>query len=365
LVLVVEMRAAVLWAPDELRVETVTLPSPKPGDVLVRIVGSGVCGSDVHVLHGELPFYECPIVPGHEAAGVVEEVGSAVTAVAPGDHVILGWIPGCGNCPTCWNGQPDRCLNLGFGGAIYDGETRITVGDRPVGTMAHIGGFADYALVGERTCIKIREDAPLERVCLIGCGVATGYGSVFGRAKVQPGSTALVIGCGGVGLNVIQFLGLAGATMIIAADRVVSKLELARTMGATHTIDAGATDVVEEVRELTRGAWVDHAFEVISTARTIRQAYDATRLGGQVTVVGVAPRGEEITLPASVRKVLGGGGPAGPQWATTPMLVDLYMSGTIKLDELVSRERPLAEINEAFADLASGTVARTVLVSQG
>jgi S-(hydroxymethyl)glutathione dehydrogenase/alcohol dehydrogenase len=360
-----EMKAAVLWAPRELRVETVTLPSPKPEDVLVRIVGSGVCGSDAHVFRGELPFYECPIVPGHEAAGVVEAVGSSVTAVAPGDHVILGWIPGCGKCSSCWNGHPERCANVGFGNRLYDGETRITAGDQPVGTMAHIGGFAEYALVGERTCIKIREDAPLERVCLIGCGVATGYGSVFGRAKVAPGQTALVIGCGGVGLNVIQFLALAGAAMIVAVDRLASKLELARAMGATHTLDSGGAEVVGEVLELTRGAGVDHAFEVISTAATIRQAYDAVRAGGQVTVVGVAPPGEELTLPATVRKTIAGGGPAGPQWATTSMLVDLYMAGRIKLDELVSRERPLAEIDEAFSDLEAGIVARTVLTPHG
>jgi S-(hydroxymethyl)glutathione dehydrogenase/alcohol dehydrogenase len=358
-----QMRAAVLWEPHSpLRIESVTLPDPGPRDVLVRIVGSGVCGSDVHVLHGQLPFYDCPIVPGHEAAGVVEAIGSEVTAVATGDHVILGWIPGCGSCQSCWDGHPERCPNLGFSGALYDGRTRIRVGDEAIGSMAHIGGFAEYALVGERTCIKIREDAPLERVCLIGCGVATGYGSVFLRAGVQPGATALVIGCGGVGLNVIQFLDLAAATTIIAVDVHPAKLELARTMGATHVVDASSVDVADAVRELTAGVGVDHAFEVISTAATIRQAYEVTRPGGQVTVVGVAPPGEEVSLPATLRKTVTGGGPAGTQWGVTPMLVDLYMAGKVKLDELVSRERPLDGVNDAFADLAAGRVARTVLL---
>ena len=310
-----EMKAAVLWnIHEELRIETVSLPAPKPLDVLVRIVGSGVCGSDLHVIDGELPYFACPIVTGHEAAGIVEEVGSAVTTVSVGDQVVLGWIPGCGACYACWNGAPAKCGNVTFGGVLYDGHTRLSKGERQIFSMVHIGGFAEYALVGERTCIKIREDAPLDRVCLIGCGVSTGYGSVFHSAKVIPGSTALVIGCGGVGLNVIQFLALAAATTIIAVDLNDSKLHQARLFGATHTVNGADHDTVAAVMEVTRGQGVDYAFEVISTPRTIRQAYDATRRGGVVSVVGVAPPDAELTIPANVRKTLQGAGPGGTQW---------------------------------------------------
>lgn len=363
-----QIRAAVLYGPhQQLQVETVELADPKPGDVLVRIVGSGVCGSDVHLLEGELSalYPRYPIVPGHEAAGIVEAVGSEVRYVKPGDHVVLGWIPGCGHCATCWNGRPGECAEVAWN-TLYDGGTRLSRDGRSIDHMAHVAGYAEYAVVGERTCIKIREDAPLEKVCLIGCAVATGYGAVFNNARVAPGRSALVIGCGGVGLNVIQSLGLACATTIIAVDVNERKLQLASALGATHTVDATAVDPVQAARELTGGRGVDYAFEVISTAPTVMQAFDATRAGGTVVVVGVpSPADATITLPAGVGKTVMRGGPGGTQWANTELLVDLYMAGRLKLDELISRQRPLEQVNEAFADLRAGAVARTVLLPTG
>jgi S-(hydroxymethyl)glutathione dehydrogenase / alcohol dehydrogenase len=363
-----EIKAAVLYGPgEELRVETVQLADPQPGDVLVRIVGSGVCGSDVHLLDGELSalFPRYPIVPGHEAAGIVEAVGSEVRHVKPGDHVVLGWIPGCGRCVACWNGRPGECRELAYN-TLYDGTTRLSKDGQQIDHMAHVAGYAEYAVVGERTAIKIREDAPLDKVCLIGCAAATGYGAVFNHAAVATGSSALVIGCGGVGLNVIQSLDLACATTIIAVDINERKLELAVEFGATHAINGANHDPLETVRELTQGSGVDYAFEVISTAPTILQAFEATRPGGTVVVVGVpSPADATITLPATVGKTVMRGGPGGTQWANTTLLVDLYMAGKLKLDELISRQRPLHQVNEAIADLRAGEVARTVLRPTG
>jgi len=362
----VKIKAAVLYGPsEELQIEQVDLADPQPGDVLVRIVGSGVCGSDAHALAGELPMYagSFPMVLGHEAAGVVEAVGSDVRYVRPGDHVVLGWVPGCGHCAQCWNGDPRHCTKLGFSGVLYDGSTRLSKDGRPIYHMAHIAGFAEYAVVGERTCVKIREDAPLEKVCLIGCGVRTGYGAVFGNAKVEPGASALVIGCGGVGLNVLQSLRLAGASTIIAVDVSEAKLALAGEFGATHKVNAKLADPLTAAREITHGAGVDYAFEVISTPETVRQAFDCTRPDGTLVVVGVtSPFDAPMSLPASPRKTVMSGGPTGTQWMNTAMLVDLYMGGRLMLDELISRERPLEEVNAAFADLRAGEVARTVLV---
>ncbi len=354
-----------LYGPNqELQVEQVDLADPLSGDVLVRIVGSGVCGSDAHALAGELPMYDgsFPMVLGHEAAGVVEAVGSDVRYVSPGDHVVLGWTPGCGHCAQCWNGDPRHCTQLGFSGVLYDGTTRLSKDGQPIYHMAHIAGFAEYAIVGERTCVKIRDDAPLEKVCLIGCGVRTGYGAVFGNAKVDPGATALVIGCGGVGLNVLQSLRLAGASTIIAADVSEAKLKMAGDFGATHRLNATQIDLMMAVREITRGRGVDYAFEVISTPETVRQAFDCTRADGTVVVVGVtSPFDAPMSLPASPRKTVMSGGPTGTQWINTTMLVDLYMGGRLMLDELISNERPLEEVNVAFSDLRTGKVARTVL----
>ena len=359
-----EVRAAVLYEPHQpLSVERLQLADHGPGEVLVRIVGSGVCGSDLHAVDGELPI-QLPSVLGHEAAGVVEAVGADVRTVAPGDLVVLAWTPGCGRCPTCWNGRPRECPHLLAGrDDLEDGQTRLSHNGVAIHHMSHIAGFAEYAVVGERTCVKVREDAPLEKICLVGCCVATGYGAVFGNAKVEPGSSAVVIGCGGVGLNVIQALDLALATTIIAVDIVDVKLDMARAFGATHTINATDADTVDAVREIVGEAGADYAFEVISLARTIEQAFEFTRRDGTLVVVGLPlPWDATISIPASPWKTVTSAFPTGTQWQNTPLLVDLYMAGKLKLDELISRERPLDDVNAAFDELRTGAIARTVLL---
>lgn len=364
MLILMEITAAVLYEPHQpLSVERVQLADPGPTEVLVRIVGSGVCGSDLHAIDGELPI-KLPSVLGHEAAGVVEAVGADVRSVVPGDHVVLAWTPGCGRCPTCWNGNPRDCPNLIAGvDDLDDGETRLSNNGISIHHMSHIAGYSEYAVVGERTCVKVRKDAPLEKICLVGCCVATGYGAVFGNAKVEPGSTALVIGCGGVGLNVIQALDLALATTIIAVDLVDAKLDMARLFGATHTINPREVDTVDAVREIVGEGGVDYAFEVISTARTIEQAFELTRVRGTLVVVGLPlPWDSTITIPASPFKTVTSGSPMGTQWQNTTLLVDLYMQGKIKLDELVSRERSLGDVNAAFDELRTGAIARTVLL---
>ena len=362
-----EMTAAVLWEPHAaLTVEAVQLPDPGPGDVLVRVVGSGVCGSELHVIDGEVPVFAPPIVLGHEVAGIVEEVGSDVRYVRPGDHVILGFRPGCGRCELCWNGEPSRCQSLPMDGSLYDGATRLTKDGTPLKHLVGIAGFAQYALVGERTCIKVREDAPLDKVCLLGCSVATGFSAVVHYAQFAPGATAAVIGCGGVGLNVIQSLALNAASMIIAVDINDTKLELARQLGATHTVNSRSEDPVATIMEWTKGIGVDYSFEVITRSETVMQAIAATRADGTITVVGnPSPMDAAVTIPASMRKRLQASSTGGTQWTVVPQLVDLYMSGRLKLDPLISRTRPLEEVNPAIEDLRSGAVTRTVLLPHG
>lgn len=358
--------AAVLYGPhQDLVVEEVDLQGPRAHEVLVEVVGSGICGSDLHGIEGDLRQYGFPLVLGHEVSGVVAGVGPDVATVAEGDHVLVNLMPGCGYCAPCCVGNPYRCLQT-KPGLMLDGTTRMSLRGRPIYQMASIGGFADRIVVGERSCVPIRPDAPLEQMCLVSCGVVTGWSAVFHAARVPPGATAAVVGCGGVGLNVVQCLSLAHASRIVAVDVSASKLELARQFGATDVVDASAGDPVAQLLELTGGRGVDASFEVISRAATIRQAFDATRPGGTVTVVGIAAADDELTLPANLgRTVLTAGWRQVLAWRDFPILVDLYMNGKLKVDQLVSRTRELADINAGFADLRHGRVARTVLLPHG
>jgi S-(hydroxymethyl)glutathione dehydrogenase / alcohol dehydrogenase len=358
-------KAAVLFEPaQDLQVLEIDLEGPTAHEVLVRVVGSGICGSDAHLLAGDLAHYRFPIVPGHEAAGIVEAVGAEVTMVAVDDHVLINLMPGCGLCVPCCVGEPNRCRNQ-KPGAMLDGTCRMSFHGQPIYHMSHVAGFSNRIVVEERGCVKIREDAPLEKVCLISCGVATGWSAVFYGAKVKPGSSAVVVGCGGVGLNVLQSLKMAYARIVVAVDIAEEKLNLAREFGATHVVNALETDPVEAVRELTGGG-ADFGFEVITRSTTVRQAFDATRPGGTVTIVGVSPLGDQVSLPASPgRGVINGGWGRILAWRDLPLLVDLYMDGRVKVDELISRTRPLEEVNEGFADLRAGRVARTVLLPNG
>ncbi len=363
------MKAAVLYElKTPLKVEDVDLEPPKAGEVLVQIVANGVCHSDYSVIQGVLRS-PLPVVIGHEGAGIVREVGPGVSLVRPGDHVVLSFAPYCGHCYYCSLGRPVLCDNMRLTmgrGTLLDGTTRLKKNGKTLYHMAGLSSFAEMAVVAETSCIKIPDEVPLDKACLVGCGVMTGVGAAINTAKVEPGSSVVVIGCGGVGLNVIQGCVLAGAGTIIAVDVLDRKLEYARQFGATHTINSSQEDPVGKVRELTEGRGADYAFEVIGLSQTIAQAYRCSRSGGTTVVVGAAAREDMVSLPAASflqEKTIKGSvyGSCRPR-VDMPKLIDLYMKKRLKLDELVSRTYALEEINEAMAALERGEVARSVVV---
>ncbi len=333
---------------------------PGPGQVLVKTAASGVCHSDLHFIDGLWPM-PLPAVLGHEAAGVVEKAGEGVTYVQRGDHVILLFVPFCGTCEYCTTGRPNLCPR---GQSLAPATLKI--GDRVVPAFLSMSSFAQYMTVPQSGVVKIREDVPLSVAALVGCSVMTGVGAAINTAKVQPGSSCAVIGTGGVGLNVIQGCALAGAEKIIAVDINPNKLEMAREFGATHFVDASKEDPVARVREITAGG-AHFAFEVIGLPAAAKQAFDMARTGGEAIVVGMAPLGSEISISAPAlfaqEKVLRGClyGSTRPRY-DMPRILDLYMSKKLKLDELVSRTYPIEGINDAFAAMKNGEVARSVIV---
>lgn len=364
------MKAAVLYQYNEpLTIETIDIDKPKRGEVLVKMAASGVCHTDLSVLNAALPFPPPPVVLGHEGAGIVEEVGADVTAVQPGDHVILSWRPFCGKCSYCATGRTHLCQTVGMSllqGYLLDNTSRLHKGDTEIRHFIGVSSFAEYAVVPESGVVKIRTDVPLEVAALVGCGVMTGVGAAIRTAKVEPGSSVAVIGCGGVGLNVIQGAALAGAEKIIAIDLNTQKLDLAKQFGATHIVNPNDGDPVLQVLGLTDMLGADYAFEVIGRGDTALQAYNSIRPGGTAVIVGVAKADDMISIPAlSIlqEKTLKGSlyGSARPS-VDMPKLLDLYMSKKLKLDELVSRRIPLEQVNEAFQWMEKGEVARSVIV---
>jgi len=364
------MKAAILFETKQpLRVEEVQLDPPGNGEVLVKIAAAGVCHSDYHFMNGDLPI-TLPCVLGHEGAGVVEEVGPGVNAVKPGDHVVLLFRASCGRCEFCQRGRPALCALAGTlrnTGRMRDGTSRL---HHEGGEMHHFLGvscFAERAVVPEQGVVKIRPDASLEVAALMGCSVMTGIGAVMNTARVEPGASVLVIGAGGVGLNVVMGAVLVGANPIIVADLLDFKLDLAKSFGATHTVNAKEQDLVDAVRSQTGGEGVDYAFEVIGNPRTMTAAYQAVRRGGTAVAVGIPPFGSEMSINAGElvyqEKTLKGSyyGTAHPQ-NDMPRLIDLYMAGRLPLDRLISRSYPLEQVNEAYAALLSGEVARSILV---
>jgi NDMA-dependent alcohol dehydrogenase len=361
-----KVKAAVCYAPHTpLIVEELDLDEPKEGEVLVRIASAGVCHSDYHVMKGEWnpPL---PMVLGHEGAGIVEKVGPGVTMSQPGDHVILNFRPNCGFCKFCQTGRPVLCNGAASPRwFLFDGTVRLHKGATDINHFARVACFAEYAVVPQSGAVPVRKDMPLDKACLIGCSVMTGVGAVINTAKIEPGSSVLVIGCGGVGLNVVQGAKLAGAGKIIAVDMLENKLAFAREFGATDVIDASRGDVVERVQGMTDGG-VDYAFEAIGFSKTIEQAYAATGLGGTTVIVGMAPETDNMTFSAldfpRTEKTLKGSWYGGARpFADLPKMVDLYLDGKLKVDEMVSRYYKLDEINAAYDALASGEVARSII----
>jgi S-(hydroxymethyl)glutathione dehydrogenase/alcohol dehydrogenase len=355
------MKAAILHevrAP--LRIEDVEIEAPQAREVLVRMAASGVCHSDYHVITGDLPA-AMPIALGHEGAGVVEAVGPDVTLVKPGDRVVLSFRPHCGYCRPCLSGRVYLCENV----ESLRGRPRLRREGRPVVSFLGVASFAEWALVHESAAIAVPNDVPLDRAALLGCAVLTGFGAVFHTARVEPGASVAVIGCGGVGLNVIQAASLANAGAIVAVDVHAPKLELARQFGATDTLNANDGDLVRNLKRLTDGG-PDYAFEVVGRPEAIAQAFHAIRKGGMAVVVGVAPYDSRVELKAhhfiDEKRIVGTNYGSSRPRLDIPRLVSLYRAGRLRLDELVSRTYPLGAVNEAFADMIRGEVARGVIV---
>lgn len=357
------MKAAVLYEQKKpLVVDDIEIEDPKKEEVLVKIAAAGVCHSDLHLIEGLWPA-PLPLVMGHEGAGVVERIGPDVTMVEPGDHVILTWVASCGVCRQCSVGRPYLC-NSGPRMVMKDGTTRFKKGEQRMFHQTGVSSFAEYSVVHQTACVKIRPDAPLDKCALIGCAVTTGVGAVFNTTRVRPGSSVVVFGCGGVGLNVVQAAAMVSASTIIAVDIFDNKLEMAKRLGATHTINASRDDPRETIMALVEGG-VDYAFEVIGLPEVVVQAFESINAAGTAVMVGMPPLGSTVTintLGLFVGKTLTGApyGSSRPR-VDMPMLVDLYMSGKLKLDELVSRSYSLEQINDAFDALKKGEVARSII----
>jgi S-(hydroxymethyl)glutathione dehydrogenase/alcohol dehydrogenase len=359
------MKAAVFHGPKlPLSIEDVELDKPQDREVLIKTVASGVCHSDLHFVDGFYP-YPAPAVLGHEAAGIIEEVGRQVTYVKPGDHVICCLSVFCGNCEQCMSGHPNRCSNKRATQRDPKDKPRISQKGKLVNQFLDISSYCEKMLLHENAVVKIREDFPLDRAALIGCGVTTGVGAVLNTAKIEPGSTVAVFGAGGVGLAAIQGARIAGARKIIAIDMFEGKLAMAKRLGATDTVDASSSDPVDEIRKLTGGG-VDYSFEAIGLKKVAEQAFNALKPGGTATVIGMIPVGQKVELDGYMflteRKLQGSNMGSNRFRIDMPRYIDFYMQGRLKLDEMISRRGKLDDVNEAFRAMKAGEVARTVLM---
>ena len=358
------MRAAIFTGPEQpLSVEEVTPQPPGPDDVVVRVGASGVCHSDLSIIHGYLPMPP-PCILGHEGTGIVESVGANVSRVRPGDQVVASFVPACGTCWFCEHDKSNLCE--GSGAVMF--TPRATRSD---GTIAPgftgLGTFADQMTVNEMSVVKVDTDLPDEQLALIGCGVTTGVGAALNTAKVEPGSTVAVIGCGGVGQAVIQGARIAGASRIFAIDPVELKRKSAEQLGATDLIDPAEGNPISQVQELTGGRGTDYAFEVIGLPDTISQAYNTARRGGTVVVVGMPRMDAMVTFPAfplfyDEKRLLGCVYGSSQVRRDFPRFISLVETGRLDLGAMVSRRIKLDEVNDAFRAMEAGEVIRSVIV---
>jgi S-(hydroxymethyl)glutathione dehydrogenase/alcohol dehydrogenase len=364
-----KIQAALVTAIHQpIQIETLELDPPHTGEVLVRLAACGVCHSDYHLISGATR-HPLPVVPGHEGAGIVEAVGEGVTHIRPGDHVILNWSPSCGHCFYCLHGKPNLCgtfIGPIWAGVMLDGTPRLSWQGQPAYHFSALAALADYTVVPQQSCVVIRNDVPLNIAALVGCAVTTGVGAVLHTAQVQAGDRVAVFGCGGVGLSILLGAQLAGAQQIIAIDRVPKKLELARRLGATHTINAAEVNAVEAVRQLTEGRGADVAFEAVGLPQLQVDCVEAARPGGQAVLVGLSAM-DSITplsgakIARQEKTVLGCYYGSANTARDFPFLLDLYLAGKLDLDALVSQTYELSQINQAFEAMLSGEVARGVV----
>ena len=365
-----DTRAAVAFAAGtKLKLETVQLEGPKAGEVLVEIKATGICHTDAFTLSGDDPEGLFPAILGHEGAGVVVEVGPGVTSVRPGDHVIPLYIPECRQCKSCTSGKTNLCTAIRDTqgrGLMPDGSSRFSLSGQPLHHYMGTSTFSNFTVMPEIAVAKIREDAPFDKVCYIGCGVTTGIGAVINTAKVTPGSNVAVFGLGGIGLNVLQGARLVGANRIIGVDTNPAKVKLAEKFGMTDFVNPKDTDPVAAIVELTGGG-ADYSFECIGNVNTMRQALECCHRGwGESTIIGVAGAGQEIsTRPFQLvtgrvwRGTAFGGAKSRTQ---VPQIVDWYMDGKINIDDLITHTMPLEDINKAFDLMHAGESIRSVVI---
>lgn len=366
-----KVKAAVAWGPNQkLSIEEVDLEEPKAGEVLVKLKATGVCHTDAYTLSGKDPEGLFPVILGHEGGGVVERVGEGVTSLKPGDHVIPLYIPECGECKFCLSGKTNLCQKVRETqgkGLMPDGSSRFSKDGKAIFHYMGTSTFAEYTVVAEISLAKVSKEAPLEKVCLLGCGVSTGIGAVLNTAKVEEGASVAVFGLGGIGLSVIQGAKMARAKRIIAIDINPNKFELAKKLGATDCINSKDYDkpIQEVIVDITDGG-VDYSFECVGNTDLMRSALESCHKGwGESIIIGVAGAGEEIsTRPFQLvtGRVWRGSAFGGVKGRTElPGFVDKYMSGDINLDDMVSFELPLEKINEAFDLMHSGKSIRSVI----
>ena len=365
-------QAAILWeVGGPWSVEEIELDDPRPGEVLVKLAASGMCHSDEHLLTGDLPF-ELPIIGGHEGAGVVQKVGEGVNWLEPGDHVIFGFIPSCGRCASCSTGRQNLCdlgAQLGGGRQITDGTARHHARGKDLGLMCLLGTFGKHTVVHEASCIKIEKDVPLNRACLLGCGVVTGWGSAVYAADVQPGETVVVVGIGGIGANAIQGAKLAGAKRIIAIDPLANKREKAMEFGATHTFSS-MNDAVQGIADLTYGTMANKVIMTmgVGDGQVLSEALALGSKRGRVVVTNVHPAAEMAVsmnmfdLTMMEKQVVGSLFGSGNPRYDIPKLLGLYREGQLDLDGLVTKEYTLEDINQGYDDMRTGKNIRGVLI---
>jgi Zn-dependent alcohol dehydrogenase len=361
------MKAAVSYEINSaMRVEEVTLDEPQGHEVLVKLVAAGTCHSDLHFLKGDIPV-PLPVVMGHEGAGIVEKVGPDVTTLKPGDHVILMVAFSCGKCRFCVAGRPTLCVEnllIQMMASLPGGGIRLHKGDKQLHHLFGLACFAEYTVVHERSAVKIRKDAPLDVVCLLGCGTSTGIGAVLNTAGIKAGESIIIYGCGGVGLSALMAAKLAGAGMIIAVDTLERKLEMAKTLGADYLINSSQED--PQLKALTiSGGGVDYAVPCVGNADAIMKSFGSIHAGGKCVVVGLPPI--SITLNVAPFELLQGKILTGTTqgdvntFIDVPRYVDLYMDGKLPIDKLITKRCKLDEINEAYRALEKGEVIRTII----